>query len=251
MATSYNGWTASPVRADLGIAPLVVAGESFTPGVRGGDVHYVFTYVATQLHNRVESLVKPEWHQADDWGYAYRQNVNDNNLSCHASGTAIDYNATRHPNGKRGTFTAEQVNTIRHICKIELQGHVRWGGDFLGTPDEMHFEILGTPNQISALVFRMKQALHKPPTPTPAPVTPPQPWLMLPAVRSRPLSFQRWYNAYPFRPALLPIIKPLANSFGPQSLTALKKVQSRYGLIPDGVDGPKTKKLLWDLGWRG
>lgn len=73
----------------------------------------------------------------------------------------------------------------------------------------------------------------------------------LPSVRSRPRSFQRWYNAYPFVPALLPIIRPLADNFGPQSLSALCKVQARYGLVADGIDGPLTKELLWNLGWRG
>lgn len=87
--------------------------------------------------------------------------------------------------------------------------------------------------------------------PAPAPGPDPRRGSSLPYVRSRPLSFQRWYNAYDFRPALLPIIRPLANNFGPQSLAALKKVQARYGLVPDGIDGPLTKALLWDLGWRG
>lgn len=87
-----------------------------------------------------------------------------------------------------------------------------------------------------------------------APLPPPVPerrGSSLPSVRSRPRSFQRWYNDYPFRPALLPIIRPLADNFGPQSLSALKKVQKRYGLDPDGIDGPLTKTVLWDLGWRG
>jgi peptidoglycan hydrolase-like protein with peptidoglycan-binding domain len=88
----------------------------------------------------------------------------------------------------------------------------------------------------------------------PAPQPPPtsgQPWLALPAVRSRPRSFQNWYNRHPFSPPLLPVISPVADTFGPQSEAALKKVQARYGLTADGIDGPKTKKLLWDLGWRG
>lgn len=87
--------------------------------------------------------------------------------------------------------------------------------------------------------------------PAPAPAPAPQPWLNLPDIRKTPRKFQMWYNAYPFKPALLPIIKPLADNFGPQSVAALKKVQARYGLAADGIFGPKTKKLFWDLGWRG
>lgn len=335
MPNSYNGWSASPRPADFGgLQPLVIGGESFSPGVRRGDVWVVFNDFWTWFNAEVEPLVRADWHQADDWGYAYRQNRNANNLSCHASATATDGNATRHPNGRRGTFTLAQTNAIRHRLKTRFRGLLRWGGDFTGTPDEMHVEVIGTPGQIAALAAEIRgggPVTSPPPPPSgvvyearnnaplgsrvlslgsvgtdvgfvqrwtgikdddhfgpateaevkkyqgkrglvvdgvvgdntwkamgidgtpnvPPPNPAPQPWLMLPAVRSRPMSFQRWYNAYPFSPALLPIIRPLANNFGPQSLLALKKVQRRYGLVGDGIDGPLTKKLLWDLGWRG
>ena len=153
---SYNGWRASSNPAVFGgLAKLVVAGESFAPGVRAGDVHTVLGYVANQLHKRVEPVVKAGWHQADDWGYAYRKNRNANNLSCHASGTAIDYNATRHPNGRRGTFSAAQVATIRAILR-EVDNVVRWGGDFTGTPDEMHFEINANASRVAAAARKVR-----------------------------------------------------------------------------------------------
>jgi len=158
METSYNGWTASQNPADFGgIQPLVVAGESFAPGVRKGDVHTVLGYVAEQMHKRVEPIVRPDWHQQDDWGYSYRQNRNAANLSCHSSATAIDYNATRHPNGKRGTFTAAQVAEIRKIL-AEVAGTVRWGGDFTGTPDEMHFEIVKPPGDVARVAVKLRNS---------------------------------------------------------------------------------------------
>lgn len=249
METSYNGWTASASPADFGgIEPLVIAGESFAPGVRKGDVHTVFSHLVTQIHTRVEPVYAPGWHEADDWGFSYRQNRNANNLSCHASGTAIDFNATRHPNGvaTAKTFSAAQIAECHKIL-AELGNLVRWGGDFTGTVDSMHWEIIGTPGQIATLAAN----LSAPAPAAPAPATPPHPSVSLPPVRSRPLSFQRWYNAYPFKPALLPVISPLANNFGPQSEAALRKVQARYGLVADGIDGPLTKRVLWDLGWRG
>lgn len=312
MPTSYNGWSASPNPRDLAITPLVIAGESFAPGVRGGDVHTVFSHYFTDYHNLVEPLVGPGLHPADDWGYAYRQNRNANNLSCHASGTAGDANATQHPNGVRGTLNGpsrgvpgqSKIAVIRSLTKGKYRGLIRCGEDFTGTPDGMHHEIIGTSGQIAVLARDLRgggpvvvtpgtrthtvkkgdtlsaiAAWYKTTVPVlaslngirdvnaiaigqviklPGAVNVPapnpgqsQPWLMLPSVRSRPLSFQRWYNAYPFKPALLPIISPLANNFGPQSLAALKKVQARYGLVADGIDGPLTKRVLWDLGWRG
>lgn len=155
MEKSYNGWTASPNPADFGgIAPLVIAGESFAPGVRRGAVWTVLRYVAEQLHARVEPIVRPGWHQADDWGYSYRPNRNANNLSCHASGTAIDYNATRHPNGKGITFTKAQVEMIQKILG-EVDNVVRWGGTFTGTLDEMHFEVCKDEAAVEAVAQKL------------------------------------------------------------------------------------------------
>lgn len=156
METSYNGWTASANSADFGgLTKLIVAGEEFAPGVRAGDVHTVLEYVAQQFHSRVEPLIFKSWHEADDWGYNYRTNRNANNLSCHASGTAIDCNATRHPNGKAGTFTkAQDVEIVRILSEVD--NVVRWGGLFVETKDEMHFEISGTPAAVKRVAERLR-----------------------------------------------------------------------------------------------
>lgn len=135
---SYNGWPASPNKADINVQPFGDRyGVPFPGGVRGGDPATVLGYVATQLHYRVEPVIAG-WL----WGYHFRANVNNpSQLSCHASGTAIDFNAPNHPNGSRGTFTNAQVGEIRRIL-AEVSGAVQWGGDYTGTPDEMHFEII-------------------------------------------------------------------------------------------------------------
>lgn len=155
MATSSNGWIASP---NLPLRPLVVAGEPFTPGILDNDdVFTVLQYVAEQLHERVEPIVRADWHQADDWGFAFRDNRNDpNSLSNHASGTAFDYNATRHPNGvpTRDTFTREQIGTI-HLILAEVDEAVRWGGDF-NHPDAMHFEINTKPANLHKIAQRIR-----------------------------------------------------------------------------------------------
>src|SRR5690606_27057234 len=76
----------------------------------------------------------------DDWGYAERPIRGSSVISNHASGTAIDLNATKHPLGASGTFTSTQVTRIREILAV-TRNHVRWGGDYTGRKDEMHFEI--------------------------------------------------------------------------------------------------------------
>lgn len=158
MSTSYNGWYASP---SLDTRPLTVAGESFVPGVvNNDDVHTVLMYVAVQMHERVEPIVRSDWHQMDDWGYSYRSSTgNSNYLSCHASGTAIDYNATRHPYGVHGTFSSSQIAEVHKILN-EVQV-VEWGNDW-NLPDGMHFEIDGTRAEVATAAYRIRNKQEEP-----------------------------------------------------------------------------------------
>lgn len=156
---SYNGWSASPTPADFGgLDNRVVAGTDgvkLVPGLRAGDVAEVLFHVAAQLHARVEKgeLYEP----GDEWGYSYRQNRNANNLSCHSSGTAFDWNATRHPNGTTGTFTPAQVAEI-HAILAEVDGVVGWGGGWgaSSTPDWMHFEIQASPAAVKKVADKIR-----------------------------------------------------------------------------------------------
>ena len=159
MPYSYNGWYASQT---IPLRPLVVAGEAFVPGILDDDdVFTVLQYVAVQMHERVEPIVRSDWHQMDDWGYNYRLTTNDSSLSCHASGTAIDYNATRHPFNVPAdrNFTAAQIATIRQI--VVEAGAVAWGGDYRNTPDAMHFEIKGTRAEVAAAAARIRNVNSK------------------------------------------------------------------------------------------
>jgi hypothetical protein len=163
--TSYNGWPAhsDPSRIDV-VRFEPIPGFPLPGGVRDGDVKTVLTYVARRLHAEVEPI--DETAIRDDWGYAFKYSANSPHLlSCHASATAFDWNATQHPNGRSGTFTAVQVRGIRAILTA-CEGLVRWLGD-ARVPDEMHFEIRGTPSQIAALARRLRGA----PAPVPPPTT--------------------------------------------------------------------------------
>jgi hypothetical protein len=223
-ATSYNGWLASPDPADFGgLEKLIIAGESFAPGVRAGDVHDVFQYVAEQLHLRVEPVVRADWHQADDWGYSYRLNRNANNLSCHASGTAIDYNSTRHPNGKRGTFSVEQVVTIHRIL-AEVNDVVRWGGSFTGTADEMHFEVCEDEAAVARVAARLR---------APKPVTPKHATVQRGSVGPDVELLQRFLG-------VAHLGDPGYGSCGPVTEAAIRRYQQMQGLAVDGICGSAT-----------
>lgn len=150
MAVSQNGWTANDRTL---IESRTVPGGSLP--VRKGPAGDLLVYVATQFHGRVEHLVWPGC-----WGYAERQIIGGTELSNHASGTAIDLNAPQHPLSAVGTFTTHQVGAIRQILS-ECSGVIRWGGDYVGRKDEMHFEIDARPDDDAVAVAAAKLATAK------------------------------------------------------------------------------------------
>jgi len=153
MSTSYNGWPASATASAIGIdSTFKVAGHLFPGGVKKGDVSTVFRFYLGNYHLRVESLATDG---KDEWGYSYRRNVNNpSQLSCHASGTACDVNAVKHPNGRRHTLSSVQVAQLRKIQKW-VNGVIKWGGDFSTTPDEMHHEIHGNSTAVHAVAAKL------------------------------------------------------------------------------------------------
>lgn len=167
MATSPNGWPVSPDPGVIDITPLEVGGVAFTPGIRGGRVHDVLKYVATAVHSRVQPISA----SYGNYGYSYRANVNDPSVwSNHASGTAIDYNATKNANGvpTASIWTQAQINEV-HAILAEVDNVVRWGGDYSGTPDSMHFEIDVTPAELEGSSFEFPVAATRWPIGAPGP----------------------------------------------------------------------------------
>ncbi len=236
MAESYNGWTASKNPADFGgLQALFVAGENFAPGVRAGDVHTVLSYVAQQMHDRVEPVIAEGWHGQDDWGFAFRPNRNNPKaLSCHASATAIDYNATRHPNGKANTFSARQVLEIRRIL-AELDGTVRWGGDFGGTKDEMHFEINASAARVALVAARLRGT----PVPLPMPDNPvkePVNGLLRPGNEG---DLVRVWQGELWRVGIGVGVHD--GVYGPATEAGTLRLQRAAGLDDDGIVGPATR----------
>jgi hypothetical protein len=157
LANSQNGWAAG----DTGVLDrnFTVAGVTFPGGVRRGDVSVVLRYVAEQVNARVEPLVAG-WC----WGYNYRPVTGGGSLSNHSSGTAIDVNAPDHPYGKRDTFTPEQRAVIRQIL-AEVGGAVRWGGDYSGNRDDMHFEINVSAAEVANVAARLPASASQAPEP--------------------------------------------------------------------------------------
>lgn len=147
---SQNRWTAG--RRDL-LQWFSVPGTNVTLLLRRDYAGPLLVAFASAFHRSVEPI-----HDPGCWSYAYRAvRGQTSGLSNHASGTAIDLNAPRHPLGKRGTFTPQQTARIRHLIGL-TGGALRWGGDYSGRADEMHVELNTTD---IAKVLRATDALNR------------------------------------------------------------------------------------------
>jgi len=224
-ATSQNGWPAGSA-STVPLGTLAVGAATFPAGVRRGDVHVVLGYVARRFDHEVEALVKG-WC----WGHSYRVISGSTSLSNHSSGTAIDLNAPRHPLGTSGTFTATQRSHIRSILSA-CNGVVRWGGDYSGRKDEMHFEINVRPGdaRLAALAQRFRGGF-----PTPTPIA----WTTVTRGASgfRVTAIQHLLRQRGFS-------LTVDGSFGPTTQSRVISFQRSKGLAADGVVGPRTWSAL-------
>lgn len=94
----------------------------------------------------------------DDWGYnlrpirGYEQKWAKTHdfhwLSNHSWGLAVDLDSTTHPLGNRHTGIPMWVVEAAHKWGLS------WGGDYVNRPDEMHWEFLGTPADVSKYPLR-------------------------------------------------------------------------------------------------
>lgn len=152
MAVSQNGWSVDPPRRSR-----MVPSTDVRVTVADGPAGDVLLWVLEQFHTRVESLeLDGTRGELDDWGYASRPIRGSTVISNHASATAVDANATRHPLGVAGTFTGDQVTMIHRILS-EVDHVVRWGGDYAGRVDEMHFEINANYATVAQVAARLAQ----------------------------------------------------------------------------------------------
>lgn len=251
MATSQNGW---PV-VSPGTSPLLVAIPRVIGRVRKGDVATVLAAFVERFDREVEDVDVGR----DDWGYAFRSiRGKTSGYSNHASGTAIDLNATRHVLGRVNTFNAAQRAALRRLLN-DFGGIIRWGGDYSGRKDEMHFEINAGAAQVAALARKLRGTA----TPIDNPIPKPSP-------KPPTVSTKRKPRALP--PVLKPGAKGSAGGIsgwvmlwqaicntqgerlkvdgdnGPATQAATKRVQRRWGLTPDAHVGPRTwlRALLSD-----
>lgn len=148
--TSYNGWPADENQAAIGVKPFAIEGTNIK--IRcAKDAGPLLAGFAAEFHALIEPI---DEGKLDDWAYAFRMvRGTTDKLSCHSSGTAIDLNATQHPLGKIGTFDAAKVPMIQALAK---KYGLRWGGDYRGRKDEMHFEVMISQEKAIALAKKLE-----------------------------------------------------------------------------------------------
>ena len=149
MLTSYNGWPASKDQTEIGIKSYPVPGTLIK--LRCAEkVAPLLVGFAAEFHNLIEPL---DVGANDDWGFNFRMvRCTTNKLSNHASGTAIDLNAVKHPLGQVGTFELGQVPMLRALAH---KYGLTWGGDYKSRKDEMHYEIRINAVKVAALITQL------------------------------------------------------------------------------------------------
>jgi len=149
MKKSQNGWPASEDQKEIDIKIFKIEGTDRKMRLQK-DAGVILAAFAAEFHAQVEPI---DEGQIDDWAYAYRDvRGSDSVLSNHSSGTAIDLNATKHPLGAQNTFTKQQTRVIRELT--EKYG-LRWGGDYSKRKDEMHWEVVETPDEVKERITKM------------------------------------------------------------------------------------------------
>jgi hypothetical protein len=151
---SQNGWPASSNPSVVNVRTFEVPLSAGTLKIpMRAEVAPRFIEMLKWWDRNIEPvMVKP---LEGTWGYAYRTiRGYTTTLSNHASGTAIDINAPKHELGDEGTIAPEKVGPLR--AKAAELG-LRWGGDYRGRKDEMHFEVITAPPP-EAVAYSEKRA---------------------------------------------------------------------------------------------
>jgi hypothetical protein len=148
--TSFNGWPASKDRAAIGIKSYTVPGTTVKLACAEKVAPLLIAFAA-DFHKLIEPI---DAGTLDDWGYCYRMvRGSTDKLSNHASGTAIDLNATKHPLGKAGTFDEQKVPMLRALVK---KYGLKAGMDYVNRKDDMHFEIALDAAKVAALITKLE-----------------------------------------------------------------------------------------------
>jgi hypothetical protein len=218
VTTSQNGW---PVvgKAQCDQGPFL--GVHFPNGILHGPVAAIAVWQMRRYAATVEPIKTPGC-----WGWYVKKIEGSHEYSNHSSATAWDINAPAHPMGTAAahSFSSSQIANCRAIVDASSEV-LRWGGDYKGRPDPMHWEIDKTPGAAAALAAKIAGRLAD---------------LAIGDVGENVAIMQTACNKVPSTgPAIAH-----DGVFGHATEAKLLHVQSHFGITADGVCGPVTRAHL-------
>lgn len=247
MALSQNGYVANdPKRMKRYAHPAGVF------NLLNNECGWVLTAWAIWFHNNIEKL-REGWN----WSYASRTiRGSSTALSNHASGTAIDLNAPLHPLGTKPevNFAAWQIKKMREEL-ARWRGVIRWGGDYSGRKDPMHFEINASYDRVVDLanwlrangygidgggigpITTLPVVNH---TPAPAPKPAPAPSDIL-REGDRGPAVTAWQDEL-WRVGVGVGVHD--GIYGPATVEGTRQFQAAAGIGVDGIVGPATRAAI-------
>lgn len=166
------------------------------------------------------------------WGFANRAIRNSNRPSNHSWGLAVDLNAPANP-------MSQQLVTDMPGWMVELwtSKSFRWGGNYKGRKDAMHYEFMGTPEDARRLTAEVSGAgVTATPTASGTPSAT-GPLLKRPAEGPDVRRLQERLVAHGAQLAV-------DGDFGPATEEAVRAFQQARGLEVDGKVGPRTWAAL-------
>lgn len=222
MATSAatRGWGSAP-SPRINITTLRRANGVVLP------VHQTIAELVTLLCDETERRGY-ELRAGECWGYAPRKIAGSNTWSNHAWGLAVDINAPANPMGAR--LITDMPDWMPELWKAY---GFRWGGDYSGKKDAMHFEFMGTPHDASnytAVARHMgtggggERNLSK-------------------GMRGEDV---RTWQTILIGAGVLPQGQD-DGVFGVKTLAATKAFQRKLGVTADGIVGPATREAVANL----
>jgi len=191
----------------------------------------------------------------DVGAYNCRTITGGTGYSLHAYGIAADINWGANPYGPTlvTDMPSGMIDDIKAIRTNSGAGVFRWGGDFSGNKDAMHFEIVASPAEIASGIANPQ------PNPQPQPNPNPQPQgegVDLVALSKAIMAAKTRIYKLGMRNAEVKFIQAGINNisnrglvvdgnFGRATDQAVRDLQKWFKIRSDGIVGPRTWNLLY------
>ncbi len=210
------------------------------------EMETIFAELVRRLHDARTRARRPALMSSG--GYVKRYISGTRTWSNHSWGLAADFNAGANPYSYvlRTDFPVEETRRIARELGF------RWGHDYSGKKDPMHFEYAGSRDEAALLTRHLRGVAAPTPAPAPAPPqpapvrpapTPPEDEMRYPPTLKIGADGQAVRNLQGLLRAAGRTIE-IDGSFGPGTDRVLREWQRAAGGEPDGSAGPWTWRTL-------